>query len=95
MESGYRMAGCNVLMKHLGALPQLPLVDKPYQRLTFRKRRATQSLTLTILLWYVLRIGTLYLGWTVEQWQWLFTTASFTVLSPGLVFAIISHDPPT
>jgi len=94
MESDCRMAGCNVSMKHIGALPQLPLVDEFYRRLTFRKRRATQSLILTILLWYVLQIGTLYLGWTVEQWQWLFTTSSFPALSPGLVFAIISHDLP-
>jgi membrane associated rhomboid family serine protease len=94
MESDCRMAGCNVSMKHLGALPKLPLADELYRRLTFRKRRATQSLILTILLWYGLQIGTLYLGWTVEQWQWLFTTASFPALSPGLVFAIISHDLP-
>ncbi|MFY4814579.1 rhomboid family intramembrane serine protease [Haloarcula sp. AONF1] len=81
-------------MKHIGALPELPLADELSRRLTFRKRRATQSLILTILLWYVLQIATLYLGWTVEQWQWLFTTESFPALSPGLVFAIISHDLP-
>jgi len=70
------------------------IVDDIHQRLTFKKRRATQSLVLSILLWYFVQIGTLYLGWTVEQWQWLFTTASFPALSPGLVFAIISHIPP-
>lgn len=88
------MAGYSVSMERTTATPRQSIVDDIHQRLTFRKRRATQSLVLSILLWYIFQIGTLYLGWTVEQWQWLFTTASFPALSPGLVFAIISHIPP-
>jgi membrane associated rhomboid family serine protease len=70
------------------------LVDELRQRLTFENRLATESLLLVILLWYGVQLGVLYLGWTVEQWQWTFTTESFPQLSPGLVLAIISHDPP-
>jgi len=69
------------------------LVDECHRRLTFQERPATQSLVLVLLLWYGVEIGTLYLGWTVAQWQWMFTTASFPALSPGLVLATISHDP--
>jgi len=69
------------------------LVDELRRRLTFQERPVTQSLILVLLLWFGIQIGTLYLGWTVAQWQWMFTTASFPALSPGLVLAAISHDP--
>ena len=74
-------------------IPRPAFVDGLRRRFTFQKRPATLSLVLVILVWYGIEIGTLYLGWTVAEWQWMFTTESFPVLSPGLVFAIISHDP--
>src|SRR6056297_3387037 len=80
-------------MERTEGTQRLSIVDEFSHRLTFNQRRATQSLVLSILMWYLVQIGTLYLGWTVEQWQWLFTAASFPALSPGLVFAIISHMP--
>ena len=80
-------------MERTEGTQRLSIVDEFSHRLTFNQRGATQSLVLSILVWYLVQIGTLYLDWTVEQWQWLFTTASFPALSPGLVFAIISHMP--
>lgn len=84
------MAGCD---RSVATAARPALVDECRRRLTFRERPATQSLVLALLLWYGVEIGTLYLGWTVAQWQWVFTTEAFPTLSPGLVFAIVSHDP--
>lgn len=84
------MAGCDGT---LASASRPALVDECRRRLTFQERPATLSLVLVLLLWYGVEIGTLYLGWTVAQWQWMFTTASFRALSPGLVLAVISHDP--
>ena len=74
-------------------IPRPAFLNELRRRFSFQKRPATLSLVLVILVWYGIEIGTLYLGWTVAEWQWMFTTESFPVLSPGLVFAIISHDP--
>jgi membrane associated rhomboid family serine protease len=77
----------------IAPVTQPSLVDEFRQRLTFQERPATQTLVLGLLLWFGIQLGTLYFGWTVAQWQWVFTTESFPALSPGLVLAIISHDP--
>jgi len=83
------MAGCDE--PGASAPTRAALVDELRRRLTFTDRPATQSLVLVILLWYGIQIGTLYLGWTDDQLQWVFTTASFPELSPGLLLAIVSH----
>jgi len=88
------MAGCNVSIDRTGVSTQLSIVDALHRRLTFRQRQAKQSLAPSVLLWCIFQIGTLYLDWTGEQWQWLFTASSFPAQSLGLVFAIISHVPP-
>lgn len=84
------MAGCD---RGVESVSRRSLVDEVHRRLTFQERPATLSLVLVVLVWYGVEFGTLYLGWTMQQWQWVFTTDSFPALSPGLVFAIISHDP--
>lgn len=84
------MAGCDT---SVATAAQPGFVNKCRRRLTFRERPATQSLVLLLLLWYSVQLGTLYLGWAVSQWQWVFTTESFPALSPGLILAVISHDP--
>ncbi|WP_324665746.1 rhomboid family intramembrane serine protease [Haloarcula sediminis] len=84
------MAGCNA---SVASTDRPSLVDGVRRRLTFQERPATQALVLVLLLWFGVQLGTLYLGWTVAQWQWVFTTDSFPALSPGLVLASISHDP--
>jgi len=84
------MAGCDM---SVASAARPALVNECRRRLTFQERPATQSLGLVLLLWYGVEIVMLYLGWTVAQWQWVFTTESFPALSPGLVLATISHDP--
>jgi membrane associated rhomboid family serine protease len=72
----------------------MAIVDGIRRRVTFKRRIATESLILVILLWYLFQIATLYLGWGAEMIQWFFTTESFPALSPGLFLSIISHDFP-
>ncbi|WP_324666076.1 rhomboid family intramembrane serine protease [Haloarcula sediminis] len=84
------MAGCDA---SVASAARPSLVDELRRRVTFQERPATQLLVLVLLLWFGVQLGTLYLGWTVQQWQWVFTTESFPALSPGLVLATISHNP--
>jgi membrane associated rhomboid family serine protease len=81
-------------MNGIKTRPWMALVNEFRRRCTFENRLATQALVLTILLWYGVQIGVVLLGWSVEQFQWAFTTESFPEFSPGLVLAIISHDLP-
>lgn len=60
-------------------------------RATFQNRSATELLVTVIMLWYLVQMGVLFLGWDKALAQWVFTTASFPALSPGLFLAIISH----
>lgn len=60
-------------------------------RFFFRNRLGTGFLVTVIMVWYLVQIGVLFLGWDKELIQWVFTTESFPVPSPGLFFAIISH----
>jgi membrane associated rhomboid family serine protease len=84
------MAGCD---PSVASAARPSLVDELRRRLTFENRPVTQSLVLVLLVWFGIQLVTLSLGWTVAQWQWVFTTESFPALSPDLVLAIISHDP--
>lgn len=61
------------------------------RRLFFRNRPGTKLLVSVIILWYVFQLATLFLSWDKEMLQWVFTTGSFPVLSPGLFLATISH----
>lgn len=74
--------------------PREKVVDGIYSRLAFEDRPVTKYLVLVILLWYLVEIGALVQGWSLDRLQWLFTTKSFPALSPGLFFASISHAPP-
>jgi membrane associated rhomboid family serine protease len=67
------------------------IADSVLSRFLFRDRPGTKFLVTAILVWYLFQIGALYLGWDKEVIQWVFTTESFPVPSPGLFFAIISH----
>ena len=81
-------------MNGIKTQPWMALVNEFRRRCTFKNRLATQAVVLIILLWYGVQIGVVLLGWSVEQFQWAFTTESFPEFSPGLVLAIISHDLP-
>jgi membrane associated rhomboid family serine protease len=74
--------------------PWVALINEFRRRLAFENRLATEALLLVILLWYAFQTAVVYLGWSVEQLQWAFTTESFPEFSPGLLLAIISHDLP-
>lgn len=73
---------------------QLLIADALRRRLAFEHRPATKSLLVVVLLWYGVESIALAAGWPAHKLAWAFTTASFPHLSPGLVFAIISHTPP-
>jgi hypothetical protein len=67
------------------------VTDEILTRLFFQDRLGTGLIVTVIMLWYLVQIGVLFLGWDKELVQWVFTTESFPVASPGLFFAIISH----
>jgi len=67
------------------------IADGIRTRLRFEDRLATGYLALTIMLWYLVQIGVVFLGGDKAFIQWMFTTQSFPALSPGLFFSIISH----
>lgn len=67
------------------------VADAVRSRFFFQDRSATGLLITVIMLWYLVQIGVLFLGWEKELIQWVFTTASFPRLSPGLFLAVISH----
>lgn len=72
--------------------PSRDQLTKPFlTRFFFQGRLGTGLLIMVIMLWYLVQISAVSLGWETELIQWVFTTESFPVLSPGLFFAIISH----
>jgi len=67
------------------------IIDAVLSRFFFQDRLATGLLITVIMLWYLIQMGVLFLEWEKELIQWVFTTASFPRLSPGLLLAVISH----
>jgi membrane associated rhomboid family serine protease len=67
------------------------VTDEFLTRFFFQDRLETGLLVTVIMVWYLVQIGVLFHGWDKELIQWVFTTESFPVPSPGLFFAIISH----
>jgi len=67
------------------------VVDAVRSRFFFEDRVATGLLITVVMVWYLVQVGVLFLGWEKELIQWVFTTASFPALSPGLFLAVISH----
>ena len=67
------------------------VADAVLSRFYFQNRFATGLLITVIMLWYLVQIGVLFLGWEKELIQWMFTTASFPRPSPGLFLAVVSH----
>lgn len=74
--------------------PLAQIAEMIRHRFYSQNQPATELLVTVILLWYLVEIGVLLLGWDKESIQWMFTTKSFPQLSPGLFFATISHMPP-